>query len=414
MNFAVQIVLYHLLMLASVFLLLDRLRMRLNASEVPEDEEVPSPYFGFTKVGSLIFLYGIFGFCAAVLFAVIVGLVTAGQISGQRFAEGLFFEGALFLFLAARNWTRPRARTKTNDKDRVPAVNRFAAGTLMLFAVLFAAIGMNSLYYEPWNLQVKTYTVKSNRITKPLKIVFIADIQTDFVTSYEHRALRLAKSLNGDLILFGGDYQQSYHGGPKKSIEGLRKLFQESNLSAPLGMYAVQGNHEWFGGWHEMFDGTGIEAFPETCIVPIKNGSDTILLELLTQKDSRNVRWQTDLSRLRNIETENVAHDLSSQKRHFLIALGHVPSFAGSEKTADLLLAGHTHGGQVCIPGVGPIVTLTPGIPNSWGSGRTELPGGGTLIVSNGIGMERREAPRIRFWCPPQIVVIDLVPAKAP
>ena len=89
---------------------------------------------------------------------------------------------------------------------------------------------------------------------------------------------------------------------------------------------------------------------------------------------------------------------------------------------ADLLLAGHVHGGQVRLPFWGPVLTLTS-VPRSWAVGRTDFDGGATaggawdggrtLIVSRGIGMERGEAPRLRFLCRPELVVVDLVPPKS-
>jgi uncharacterized protein len=89
--------------------------------------------------------------------------------------------------------------------------------------------------------------------------------------------------------------------------------------------------------------------------------------------------------------------------------LGHCPQFAMGNVEADLLLAGHTHGGQVRLPWIGPLTTGCA-VPRSWAAGLTELPGGRKLIVSRGTGMERGCAPRIRFLCRPELVVIDLVP----
>jgi hypothetical protein len=52
-------------------------------------------------------------------------------------------------------------------------------------------------------------------------------------------------------------------------------------------------------------------------------------------------------------------------------------------------------------------------VPLAWADGVTELAPGRTLVVSRGIGMERGYAPRLRFNCRPEIVIIDLVPAHA-
>ncbi|HEX6202615.1 MAG TPA: hypothetical protein VF100_06400, partial [Thermoanaerobaculia bacterium] len=76
-----------------------------------------------------------------------------------------------------------------------------------------------------------------------------------------------------------------------------------------------------------------------------------------------------------------------------------------------LLLAGHTHGGQVRLPGVGPLVTASR-VPRSWAAGRTALADDRTLIVSRGIGMERGYAPQLRFLCRPELVVVDLEPGR--
>jgi uncharacterized protein len=51
-------------------------------------------------------------------------------------------------------------------------------------------------------------------------------------------------------------------------------------------------------------------------------------------------------------------------------------------------------------------------VPNSWAAGLTALPSGAKLIVSRGIGMERAYAPRMRFLCRPELLVIDLEPEK--
>jgi len=91
--------------------------------------------------------------------------------------------------------------------------------------------------------------------------------------------------------------------------------------------------------------------------------------------------------------------------------MGHSPNFSLGEIDADLLLAGHTHGGQVQLPGIGPLLTLSL-VPRSWASGLTEISPDQYLLVSRGIGLERGNAPQLRFNCRPELVILDLIPIR--
>jgi hypothetical protein len=51
-------------------------------------------------------------------------------------------------------------------------------------------------------------------------------------------------------------------------------------------------------------------------------------------------------------------------------------------------------------------------VPLDWAAGVTDLGRGRTLVVSRGIGLERMNAPRLRFFCRPEIVVVDLRPSR--
>ena len=64
---------------------------------------------------------------------------------------------------------------------------------------------------------------------------------------------------------------------------------------------------------------------------------------------------------------------------------------------------------KIQLPVFGPILTLSR-VPRSWAAGVTDLGAGRMLVVSRGVGMERGRAPRVRFLCRPEVVVVDLVP----
>ena len=268
------------------------------------------------------------------------------------------------------------------------------ATTYTVAAGLVLAVGGWAFWVEPLWLEVTRYEVRSPKLDRSIRVAVLADLQTDRVGSYERRALATLMAVEPDLILLPGDYLQI--GDPAerdRQAAALRDALAEIAFTAPLGVYATRGDVE-VDGWESIFDGTGVTTFEKTTRVE----RPELVITALSPRDARLRRgWPRRTER-------------------FHLAFGHAPEFALDQEqldkpSADLSIAGHTHGGQVRLPFVGPIVTFS-GVPRAWAAGRTNFANGGTLIVSRGVGMERGPAPRLRFLCRPEIVVIDLVPSE--
>jgi hypothetical protein len=218
-----------------------------------------------------------------------------------------------------------------------------------------------------------------------MRIMLISDLQTDRVSAYERTVLARVMADAPDLILLSGDYLQIEDPDRRRAVRAeLREVLREVRFGAPLGVFAVAGNID-SPDWPRIFEGLPVTTVEETTRFELPG----LTLTALSLGDSfeRNLRL-----------TGGGA---------FHVAVGHSPDYALGEIDADLLLAGHTHGGQVRLPGIGPLLTLSR-IPRSWAAGRTELPEGRTLVVSRGIGMERGPAPRLRFLCRPELVFVEL------
>lgn len=256
--------------------------------------------------------------------------------------------------------------------------------------LVLIGVGIDAFFIEPRWLYVRRVRIESSRIERPLRLVLLADIQTHRITDYERGALERAMAEKPDLILFGGDYLQSPHGGFEVQSAAFVRMLRETSVKAPLGAYAVQGNIDRAPRWLSLFEGTPVRAAARTRIVEVGG----IELVLLSEADSAD----TDL----RLPTA----------RRFRVVLGHRPDYMLGDTDAGLALAGHTHGGQVQLPLVGPLMTLSAA-PRAWASGHTVLDDGRHLIVSNGIGLEGGGAPRLRFLCRPEIVVIDLTPPSS-
>jgi hypothetical protein len=252
-------------------------------------------------------------------------------------------------------------------------------------ALLIAGVGVDAFFIEPHWLEVTRFRITSPKVNRPLKIAIIADIQTDAIGDYERRVLELVKAEHPDLVLFAGDYIQEHDDARRRElIRDLRPLIKECGFKFAVAVKGNVDDHDW----PDIFEGTGVECADMT-------------------REYRQGEVQITALSLMDSEYVNDAKITPSERFH--IVLGHIPNFALGNVQADLLVAGHTHGGQVRLPGIGPLITLSS-IPRSWAAGMTELTGGRTLIVSRGIGMERGRAPRLRFLCRPELVILEVVP----
>lgn len=266
---------------------------------------------------------------------------------------------------------------------------RGAAIGLLVLLLSTLLIGIDSFLIEPHWLKITRIERHSPKIEESLTIAFLADIQTDSPGEYEREVLDIVKRENPDLILMAGDYIQ-VRDPEDYQREGdiLNQIMHDVDLQAELGIYAVRGNVDR-NTWNDIFTGLDFHLIEETETFDL----GPVMLTGVGYVDSA----RPSLS----IEGADKFH----------IVLGHSPNFSLGEIEGDLLVAGHTHGGQVQLPGIGPLITISV-VPRDWASGLTEIEPGKFLLVSNGIGLERGYAPQMRFWCRPEVILLTLSPSK--
>ena len=288
-------------------------------------------------------------------------------------------------------------------------MNRITACFSFICGLTLFLIGVDCMLYEPYALTVEHYKVVSDKVDKPIRIVFVADTQTDWIGSHERRVFQTMKDQNADLVILGGDYLQCYGSSVKnmpRLPDDFRRALESVEMKPPLGAFAIYGNNEnGEAEFKKLFKDTGFRAISRTQTLDL----GPIMFTILSLGDSA-------LSKYHDGKREKVFLTTDEQRKKFHVMAGHVPAYATVKTDADLLLAGHTHGGQVHIPFYGPILTgmeATSGFQRRWGSGMTILPEpnkGVPLLVTRGSGMERGWAPEIRFFCKPEVSVIDIVP----
>ncbi|CAN5895895.1 metallophosphoesterase [soil metagenome] len=216
------------------------------------------------------------------------------------------------------------------------------------------------------------------------------------------RAVRLANEARPDLIAITGDIAET-----EAALEGA--LGDLSELRAPLGVFVVPGNHDY----HDI----GIERWHDAIA---RNPRLTDLTNRTRIVNVRGRRRESDVARLciagvddRSHGTPRMSILADSGQRDFTILLAHHPEQAEHARRAtddvDLVLSGHTHGGQVRLPGLGAIVNSTAH-PDLYDAGVRRRPWT-QVYTSRGIGTTHLP---IRFLTRPEVAIVTLTAATRP
>ena len=129
---------------------------------------------------------------------------------------------------------------------------------------LTLVVAVDAFLVEPRSLEVTRITLSSEKITEPVTVALMADIQTDSPGSYEERVLDLVKAEDPDLILLAGDYLQIMDPDQYLAyVKVLNRLLLDTDLSPHLGSLAIRGNVDW-NGWKGIFQGVEVMLIEET------------------------------------------------------------------------------------------------------------------------------------------------------
>ena len=198
-----------------------------------------------------------------------------------------------------------------------------------------------------------------------------------------------------DLICFAGDLLDN----PDEYRVPSELYSLLNSLKAPLGKYAVYGNHDHGGYGTELYEQTmdkcGFKVLKNASDIVQKNGESMLIAGV---DDS-------------SLGAPDIAQALSGKPRNlFTLLLSHAPDYANeaARYPVHLQLSGHSHGGQVQIPLVGPLIT--PPHAKEYNEGLYELSDSFSLYVNRGLGTTRIP---YRLLCRPEITVFDLYHGEA-
>jgi len=217
-------------------------------------------------------------------------------------------------------------------------------------------------------------------------ILQISYLHVDISPAAMRRLAELLPQLNYDPCVLTGDYRGKTYGPYEAAIAGMARL--RDRIAAPV--YAVLGNHDSIR-MVPALEAMGIRMLVNEAEPLLRDGQ---VLYLAGIDDAHYYRMD-------NIE--KAASQIPYGE--FSILLSHTPEIYRQAAHADfdLLLSGHTHGGQICLPGAIP-VTLDSVLPRRMGSGSWRY---GRMVGYTSVGVGSCILP-VRINCPPEITLHEL------
>jgi len=238
-----------------------------------------------------------------------------------------------------------------------------------------------------------------------LTVVVIADVHAGHghsTRAYVERVVAAVNSLHPDVIVLLGDLVHRV-----RSLPDFLPLLER--LRAREGVWACLGNHEhefmWYSPWLPKQPTYGVEEW--------RQWYRSIGAHLLVNEAMPLTRSQARLWLVGVDDAYTGRHDLTAalaptQPGEFCLVLSHSPDLLDDPRVnqVDLILAGHTHGGQVWIPGVGPFAAPCRK-PAQRAAGLVRH-NGTTMYVSRGAG----EGLPVRLGCPREVTFLTLKAAQ--
>lgn len=257
-------------------------------------------------------------------------------------------------------------------------------------SLIRAVLKLSGLYWRA-RRNAGRVAVRSNNVTfKELPprfdgftILHLSDLHVDISEAAMQRLCKLVGELRYDLCVLTGDYRGETFGPFEAALEGVGRV--RSHLEGPI--YGVLGNHDTIR-MVPALEAMGIRMLLNEC-------------ELIARDDQRIFLAGVDdahFYRMDNIEKAAMRIPDGA----FSILLSHTPEIYRQAAHAhfNLMLSGHTHGGQICLPGSIPI-TLESVLPRRMGAGAWQY---NNMTGYTSVGAGSSVVP-VRLNCPPEITL---------
>jgi uncharacterized protein len=260
--------------------------------------------------------------------------------------------------------------------------------------------------WDRHHLELVEQTIRLRRLPEAfrgLRIAQVSDIHYDEYTEpfFVREIVRRINALNPDVVVLTGDFVTD---GPLPRHIGARLSYPCAEILSGIQCphrFASLGNHDTLVGWPVVVDALKVHGIPTLAnsYLPFERGGSRLWFSGLRSS-------QEDYANL------NDAVPRQATPSEPVILLAHEPDFANqvvAHGGVDLMLSGHTHGGQVRLPFLGTPRPMLPRGGRRFVEGYFKV-GPLQLYVNRGIGTVKLP---VRFLCPPELTLFTLQPAKS-
>lgn len=264
----------------------------------------------------------------------------------------------------------------------------------LIFLLIIIVILIARIYFEINYVEVKEIVLRSKKLPKgkKFKILHISDLHNKKWSKDKRDLLKAIEKFQPDIIALTGDIIDE----KTNDFDNVYRWLDEL-MAINKDIYFVSGNHEWKNRKAKEF----MEGLKKRNIKIINNSNEIL------KKDGFRINICGIDDPYTNHEDLDKAFN-NIDKNDFTLLLSHAPNIIFKRNTlpCDLILCGHTHGGQIRFPFIGGLIAPGQGIFPKYDKGLYRLENGTMLYINSGLGTSKFP---IRFLNRSQVSFITLI-----
>ncbi len=248
-------------------------------------------------------------------------------------------------WLANRFDLEKTRRKKQRNRGILPRFWKLFNNLITIFGQFLKVIG----FYEQGLKNALDIKLNSFELSFPnlpgnfhgYTILHLTDLHLDIVNNLEDEIIRVLRNNHVDLCVMTGDYRRETYGEFRQILKPMKKLM--AHISAKDGILLTLGNHDTY-----------------LMVKPlVKMGFNVITNETIRIEKKSQFISITGIDDVHYYYSEDAVKALSQKIEGFKITLIHSPELydVAADNNYDLYLCGHTHAGQICLPGGIPVIT---------------------------------------------------------